>query len=79
MYEIIIYKNKDGEDKITEYITELGKKAQTSKEHRVKVKKIIQYLDLLRALTPLIYTHINPYGNFDLNMEERIPIDITIY
>lgn len=29
-----------------------------------------------RALTPLIYTHINPYGNFDLNMDERIPIDI---
>jgi TnpA family transposase len=28
----------------------------------------------LRALTPLIYNHINPYGNFELNMEERIPI-----
>lgn len=27
-----------------------------------------------RALTPLIYTHINPYGNFDLNMDKRIPI-----
>jgi len=31
-----------------------------------------------RALTPLIYNHINPYGNFDLNMDERIPIDISI-
>ena len=31
-----------------------------------------------RALTPLIYTHVNPYGNFDLNMDERIPIDIDI-
>jgi TnpA family transposase len=28
----------------------------------------------LRALTPLIYNHINPYGNFELNMDERIPI-----
>lgn len=27
-----------------------------------------------RALTPLIYSHVNPYGNFDLNMNERIPI-----
>ena len=27
-----------------------------------------------RALTPLIYAHINPYGNFDLNMKERILI-----
>jgi len=29
----------------------------------------------LRALTPLIYSHINPYGIFELDMEERIPID----
>ena len=49
MYEIITYKNKDGEDKITAYITELAKKAQTSKDHRIKMKKIIQYLDLLRV------------------------------
>nr|WP_207726911.1 Tn3 family transposase [Anaerosolibacter carboniphilus] len=31
-----------------------------------------------RALTPLIYTHINPYGHFDLDMDERIPIEIAI-
>ena len=29
----------------------------------------------LRALSPLIYTHVNPYGRFDLNMETRLPID----
>jgi len=28
----------------------------------------------LRTLTPLIYSHINPYGKFELNMDERIPI-----
>jgi TnpA family transposase len=28
-----------------------------------------------RALTPLIYVHINPYGDFDLDMNKRIPID----
>jgi TnpA family transposase len=28
----------------------------------------------LRALTPLFYTHINPYGSFDLNMNERIEV-----
>ena len=27
----------------------------------------------LRALTPLIFKHINPYGNFDLDMKYRIP------
>lgn len=30
----------------------------------------------LRALTPLIYNHVNPYGNFDLDMQDRIPINI---
>uniref|UniRef100_UPI00404A0E40 Tn3 family transposase n=1 Tax=Fulvivirga sp. TaxID=1931237 RepID=UPI00404A0E40 len=30
----------------------------------------------LRALSPLIYKHINPYGRFELNMEDRIPLSI---
>jgi len=25
-----------------------------------------------RALTPLIYLHITPYGAFDLNMQKRL-------
>lgn len=29
----------------------------------------------LRALTPLIYSHVNPYGTFQLNMEERLPLE----
>ncbi len=29
----------------------------------------------LRALTPLIYTHINPYGRFELDMGRRLSID----
>ena len=28
-----------------------------------------------RALTPLIYNHVNPYGNFDSDMAQRIPIN----
>jgi len=31
-----------------------------------------------RALTPLIYSHVNPYGNFDLDMAQRIPIDTYV-
>jgi len=31
----------------------------------------------LRALTPLIYSHVNPYGIFELNMDERIPLNVT--
>jgi len=29
----------------------------------------------LRALSPLIYAHVNPYGRFELNMETRLQID----
>lgn len=29
----------------------------------------------LRALSPLKWQHINPYGTFILNMHERIPLD----
>ncbi len=32
----------------------------------------------LSALTPLIFHHINPYGTFDLDMEERIPIETEV-
>jgi len=28
----------------------------------------------LRALTPLIYAHVNPYGIFRLDMAKRLPI-----
>jgi hypothetical protein len=31
----------------------------------------------LRALTPLIYGHVNPYGIFRLDMNARLPIDPT--
>jgi hypothetical protein len=38
-----------------------------------------QWLDKMetedfRALTPLIYNHINPYGNFKLDMTKRLPL-----
>jgi len=29
----------------------------------------------LRALTPLLYRHVNPYGRFRLDMNHRIPLD----
>ena len=28
-----------------------------------------------RALTPLIHSHINPYGSFELDMAKRLPLD----
>ena len=31
--------------------------------------------DDLRALTPLIYAHINPYGRFELDMQKRLHLE----
>jgi hypothetical protein len=31
-----------------------------------------------RGLTPLFYNHVNPYGTFRLNMEQRIPIKLKL-
>ncbi len=33
--------------------------------------------DDLRALTPLIWSHVNPYGTFRLNLEERLAIQMV--
>jgi hypothetical protein len=27
-----------------------------------------------RALSPLVYTHVNPYGIFELDMTTRLPL-----
>lgn len=32
----------------------------------------------LRALTPLIYQHINPYGTFELDMNRRLPLEVGV-
>ncbi|MGB3225124.1 MAG: Tn3 family transposase, partial [Desulforhopalus sp.] len=31
-----------------------------------------------RALSPLIYNHINPYGIFELDMAARLPIEYSL-
>jgi hypothetical protein len=31
-----------------------------------------------RALTPLIHSHINPCGSFELDMKERLPLDKVV-
>lgn len=32
----------------------------------------------LRALSPLIYAHVNPYGRFDLDMSKRLSIEAVL-
>ncbi|MEU0595414.1 hypothetical protein [Streptomyces ardesiacus] len=30
-----------------------------------------------RALSPLFWTHVNPYGRFELDMNSRLQLDLT--
>lgn len=58
MYTIIFYEDKNGYSEVAEFIKDLNKKAETSKESRVNFNKIVAYLDILeemgtRAGTPV--------------------------
>lgn len=49
MYEVEIYEDKNGNSPIADFFEELNAKARTSKEHRLRLKKTSEYLQLLRA------------------------------
>lgn len=49
MYEIEIYEDKDGNSPIADFIEDLNTKANTSKSYRIRLKKISEYLELLKA------------------------------
>ena len=34
----------------------------------------VSIFTVLRALTPLIWEHVNPYGRFELDMTTRLPL-----
>ena len=47
MFKLIFYKDSNGYDPLAEYLNKLSRKAVTSKNERIKLKKIIEYLELL--------------------------------
>ena len=47
MFNIEFYKDRAGNEPIVEYIRRLDAKALTSKEHRIRHKKIVEYLEVL--------------------------------
>jgi len=46
-FTVEFFKEKDGQEPIKNYIDELIMKAKTSKEDRIKVKKILAYIEAL--------------------------------
>ena len=47
MFNIEFYKDRAGNEPIVEYIRNLNTKALTSKEYRIRHKKIVEYLEVL--------------------------------
>ena len=48
MYEVIFYKDRNGNEPIKEYIYDLSEK-KNNKDARIKLKKIIEYIGQLQA------------------------------
>jgi phage-related protein len=47
MFNIEFYQDKAGREPIAEYLRDLNARADTSKEHRVRLKKILEYIEVL--------------------------------
>jgi phage-related protein len=48
MFEIEIYEDAKGNSPISDYFERLNEKAQTSKNERIRLKKISEYIELLK-------------------------------
>ena len=48
MYKVITYKDRQGRDEIAAYIGELNDRMETSKDARIRYKKIIEYIGQLQ-------------------------------
>ena len=77
MFDYITYKDRQGKDEIFEYIEKLGKNAQTSKSERIKLKKIFEYLEVLKEKGTWAG---EPYVKFiDGDLWELRPLDDRIF
>ena len=77
MYKIETYKTRQGKDEIAKYIETLGIKANTSKNCRIKLKKILEYLFFLERFGTRAGL---PYSkHIDGDIWELRPLDDRIF
>ncbi len=48
MFDIEFYEDKNGYSETVEWLMELDNKAHNSKEHRVRLKKFVEYIEILK-------------------------------
>ena len=63
MYQIITYKDKAGNDEVAEYIMELNAKMETSKDARIRYKKIMEYIGILKPANNKQKNHVIQRNN----------------
>jgi len=49
LFRIKFYKDKQGNEPIKDYLKDLRQKSQTSKSERIKLKKISEYIEILKT------------------------------
>jgi phage-related protein len=49
LFQVITYKDKSGNDEVAEYIQSLNRKMDSSKDARIKYKKILEYIGQLQT------------------------------
>ena len=49
MYDVEIYADKNGYSETAEWIRELDKKAESNKDCRVRLKKLYEYIEILKS------------------------------
>lgn len=48
MFKVLIYEDKNGKSPVADYLDELNSKAQTDKDSRIRLGKILRYISLLQ-------------------------------
>ncbi len=76
MYDILFYKDKNGNEPIKDYLYELKRKSLTSKNNRIMVEKILTYIKILEEYGTLAgLPHIGYLGD---NLWELRPLNQRI-
>lgn len=61
MFEVEIYEDRNGKCEIAEWLTLLNDKAKTSKDSRVRLKKIVEYIEMLKRFGTQIGTPVTKH------------------
>lgn len=77
MFDLIFYKDKNGNSKIIDYLDELQKKAKTDKNARINREKILTYMTALMKYGTRIGTPV--VKHVDGNLWELRPLSNRIF